>query len=102
MAFVKGKPKTGGRSPKTPNITTREAHNILNQILFSQIKKAETALNEVYDQDKAKYLEILCKLLHYSLPKRTDLTSDDQPLKAGILGMTREQIEKELEQWKKV
>lgn len=46
-----------GKIRGTLNITTREAREILNRILFAQIVKAEAALNEIYETDKLSELK---------------------------------------------
>lgn len=73
-----------GKRKGTPNVTTKRAREILNEILFAQIGKVEIAFNEIFENDKYKYLDILGKLLQFSLPRRTDLTTDDEPLPRNI------------------
>lgn len=84
MARQKGSPKFGGRKAGTPNITTKKAKLIMDSILFGEIKNIKLALSEIRKKDKAKYVDCLAKLLTYSLPKKTDLTSHDEPLPAVI------------------
>ena len=81
MPFKKGiatNPK--GRGKGTPNVTTRQAKEILNQILFAEIDNIKDSLTELRQKDKKEYLDILTKLLAYSLPRKADVTSDDMPL----------------------
>jgi hypothetical protein len=73
-----------GKKTGTVNRTTKQAKEILNQVLFSEIDNIKLALNEIRIKDKYRYLDILAKLLTYSLPKKTDLTSDDEPLSRTI------------------
>jgi hypothetical protein len=84
MPFKKGKQKTGGRQEGIENRTTKEAKEILNQILFAEIDNITDALKEVRDKSKVAYLETLSKLLAYSLPKKTDVTSDNEKLPGTI------------------
>jgi hypothetical protein len=80
MAFKKGKPKTGGRKKGIENRTTKEAREILDKILFAEINNITNALTEVRKKSKYSYLELLSKLLTYSMPKKTDITSDSKPI----------------------
>jgi len=75
MAFKKGKPKTGGREKGISNRTTKEAREILDKILFAEIDNVSSALEEIRSKNKMAYLETFSKLLAYSLPKKTDVTS---------------------------
>mgnify|MGYP001588079330 CR=1 FL=1 len=69
-----------GRGKGTPNKTTKEAKEILNQILFAELPNIKAALSGLRAKDKYKYLDTFAKLLSYSLPKKTDVTSDDLPI----------------------
>lgn len=84
MARKKGSVKTGGRKAGTPNITTKRAKMIMDSILFTELKNIKSALKVIRGNDEAKYIDCLSKLLNYSLPKKTDLTSHDEPLPAAI------------------
>lgn len=76
----KGTTKTGGRTAGTPNRTTAQAKELLEQIMFGQIDNINEALNNLKDKDYAKYLDACSKLFTYVLPKKTDVTSDDKPI----------------------
>jgi len=76
----KGTTKTGGRSAGTPNRTTAQAKELLEQIMFGQIDNINDALDNLKDKDYAKYLDACSKLFTYVLPKKTDITSDDKPI----------------------
>jgi hypothetical protein len=84
MPFQKGKEKTGGRIAGTSNRTTKEAKEILNEILFGELDHIREALAEIRETNKTQYLETLSKLLAYSLPKKTDMTSGDEKLPGSI------------------
>lgn len=85
--FKKGESgNPAGRTPGALNITTNQARKILNEILFAEIPNIRESLKNIRLNDEMKYLDILSKLLVYSLPKKTDLTSDDMPLQP-ITGM---------------
>lgn len=79
--FVKGHPgNEKGRGKGTPNVSTRTARVILNNVLFGELDKIKESLAEVRTKDHARYLEIVAKLLVYVIPRKTDLTSDDNPV----------------------
>jgi hypothetical protein len=100
--YVKGHPgNPKGRGKGIPNVSTREAREILSKILIAEIPKLVQSLENVRMKDDAKYIDCMNKLLSDLVPRRTDLTSDDAPLNAGFLGMTKEEIEAELAQWRK-
>jgi len=76
----KGTNKTGGRSAGTPNRTTAQAKQLLEQIMFGQIDNINDALDNLKNKDYAKYLDACSKLFTYVLPKKTDVTSDGERL----------------------
>jgi len=76
----KGTKKTGGRSSGTPNRTTKEARELLEQILFGQIDNINASLNKLRIKDDSRYLDSCSKLFAYVLPKKADITSDDKPI----------------------
>mgnify|MGYP001419204736 CR=1 FL=1 len=76
--FSKGHIKVGGRKKGIENRTTKEAREILDQILFAEIDNVAAALKEIRDKNKMAYLDMYSKLLAYSLPKKTDITSDGE------------------------
>ena len=70
----KGTPKTGGRTSGTPNRTTKEARELLEQVLLGQVDNIKDALEGLKDDSDAKYLDACSKLFTYVLPKKTDIT----------------------------
>lgn len=83
-SFKKGE---GGRPAGVPNKTTQEAKELLEKILFGQIDNIHDALDEIRAKDPAKFLDACSKLFTYVLPKKTDVTSDDKPIKP-VLNVT--------------
>ena len=73
-----------GKKPGTLNTTTKQAKEILNQILFDELPNIKEALASIKAKDKYKYLDTFAKLLSFALPKKTDLTSDDEKLPTSI------------------
>jgi hypothetical protein len=80
MPFKKGKKKTGGRSSGTVNRTTKEARELLEQVLLGQVDNINGALNEVLKKDASKYLDACSKLFTYVLPKKADITSGEEKI----------------------
>ncbi|GEM_PF-3080157 len=76
-----------GRKKGSKNLTTKQARELMNQILFGELDNIREALSEVRKADKGKYLDCLTKLFPFSLPKKTDLTSDNEPL-SGLVNIT--------------
>jgi hypothetical protein len=70
-----------GRKKGTQNRTTKEAKELLEQILLGQIDNIQSAFEKLYTKDPAHYLDACAKLFTYVLPKKSDITSDDKPLK---------------------
>jgi hypothetical protein len=86
MARGPGKGKTNnanGRPKGTPNRTTKEAKLLLEQILLGQIDNIEEAFNAL-KEEPGKYLDACSKMFTYVLPKKTDLTSGDEPIKQNL------------------
>jgi hypothetical protein len=78
------KPGNKGKPKGAVNKTTKQAREILNQILFAELPNVKEALAGIRAKDKYKYLDTFAKLLSFSLPKKTDVTTDDEPLKSSI------------------
>jgi hypothetical protein len=82
-----GKGKTNnpyGRPKGSPNKTTKEAREILERILFAEFDNMGTVLKEIKKEDQSKYVMALEKLLQYVLPKKTDVTTGDKPIKQNL------------------
>jgi len=73
-----------GKKPGTQNKTTKQAKEILNKILFDELPNIKEALSDIKIKDKYKYLDTFAKLLSFALPKKTDLTSDDEKLPSNV------------------
>lgn len=82
-----GKGKTNnpkGRPAGVQNRTTKETKALLEQILLGQVDNIQSALESLIDKDPAKYLDACSKLFTYVLPKKTDITSGDEPLPQSL------------------
>ena len=70
-----------GLKPKgAVNRTTKEAREFFTMVVQGQFDNIESAMKELHDKDKAKYIDSLTKLIQYVLPKKTDITTDDKPI----------------------
>ena len=82
--FVKGHSKIGGKEKGTPNKTTRELKEIINEIVSGQVPNINPALNEILTKDPDKYLNLLLRLMEFVVAKKKDITSDDQPMQQAV------------------
>ena len=69
-----------GKPPGTLNRTTKEAKELLEQILLGQLDNIKAALETVLANDSARYLDCCSKLFTYILPRKTDVTSDGEKI----------------------
>jgi hypothetical protein len=78
-----GKGKTNnpnGRPAGTPNRTTKEARELLEQILLGQVDNIAEALESLKEKDYARYLDSCAKLFTYVLPKKSDITTGGEKI----------------------
>jgi hypothetical protein len=75
-SFKKG--DATGRPKGVKNKTTRQAKELLEQVLLGEVDNVKSALAAVRKKDPAKYLDACSKLFTYVIPKKTDLTSDNE------------------------
>jgi hypothetical protein len=87
--------KTGGRAKGTPNRTTAETKQLLQNVVTKQIEKLETTLNKLEPVDR---VNALSKLLPYILPKQQGVEIEVKNDRVR----TSEEIDKELLQYKKL
>ena len=87
--------KTGGRAKGTPNKTTAETKQLLQNVVTKQIEKLETTLNKLEPVDR---VNALSKLLPYILPKQQGVEIEVKNDRVR----TSEEIDKELLQYKKL
>lgn len=77
-AFKKG--HKGFKPKGAVSRTTKEAKEMLEQVMYGQLDKMGLALDRIYDRDPRGYIEACSKLFNYVLPRKTDITSDDKPI----------------------
>lgn len=58
--------KTGGRTPGTPNKTTKEIRTVLKGVINDELENIEELLHEMQPKER---LEVVIKLIPYVLPK---------------------------------
>ena len=72
-----------GVKPKgAVNRTTKEAKEFLEFVMYGQLDNMNTALNDLFKKDPARYLDACSKLFTYVLPKKTDVTSDGKEIQS--------------------
>jgi hypothetical protein len=72
-SFKKGESK--GKPKGALNRTTKEAKELLDNILFGRIDSINDTLDKLEAKDPARYIEAVTRLLVYVLPKKTDVTT---------------------------
>lgn len=80
MAAHKGHKKVGGRQKGTANKITTDTKTIISFVVNKHSGKADAALQQVLDDDPARFLEIWVKMAEYCLPKlarQVDKNGDD-------------------------
>ena len=96
MANTTGK-KWGGRQKGTPNKSTEKAKALFMDIMSGEIGKFKTALDKLYKKDPIKWLDVVNKFFPYYLPRKQDITSDDEALRPGInISVVNEKIAEDL------
>lgn len=69
MPYKKGQSGNPGGKPKgTSNITTREAKELLNSIMFGELGNVQKALTDLRRDDPKGYLDVVSRLMRYSIP----------------------------------
>lgn len=87
MARGPGKGNTNnanGRPKGSQNRTTKEAREFLEYVMFGQLDNMQNALNILYKKDQNRYLDACSKLFTYVLPKKTDVTSDNEKIQIKL------------------
>ena len=93
----KGQPKSGGRQKGTQNKSTEQSKAMFIDMMGGNVKKVKAALDYLYKKDKVKWLDTVCKFFPYFLPRKQDITSDDEQLRPGInISVVNEKIAEDL------
>jgi len=92
MSLPKGRTNNPNGRPKGPNKVTKELREKIKGIIETQTEHVPEALKKLQEDNPAQYLTIYEKLLSYVIPKRRDITSNDEPIKlAPITGVRIEE-----------
>ncbi len=79
--------KTGGRQKGTPNRSTAEIKELLNQIISNNLDNINQWIKKVSKDDPAKALELLLKVAPFVLPKATsniDITTKGKSVNGDV------------------
>ena len=74
MPYKKGREKTGGRQKGSTNKLSNEAKDIFVQTLGKHSGNIDEAFQELFRQDKTKFLEIFAKYAQFFTAKKTEAT----------------------------
>ena len=74
MPFEKGKSgNENGRPKGAVSTTTKETRELLKKALEPHLGNVSEALDRILEDDPAKYVDALSKLLPYFIPKQTEI-----------------------------
>jgi hypothetical protein len=86
MPFKKGQSgNPGGRPEGATNKTTSKLREAITDILNDQGDKIKKALAELEREDKKAYLMVVEKFMSYVVPKKRDITSNDETITPSII-----------------
>jgi len=68
-----------GRPKGTPNKTTQIGRDFVASVLTGREQEINDALDKL-KEDPAKYIAAITSLLPYVVPKKTDITTDNQAI----------------------
>ncbi len=69
--FQKG--HSGFREKGVPNKTTGKARELFLEIIEGQSEHLLESLNQLRQEDTAEYLNVVCKMMPYVLPKKSEI-----------------------------
>lgn len=67
-----------GRPHGSSNKITTEVRECVSQLLYEEVPRLKTALEEVRQESPARYVELVTKLLPYVAPKLASITTVDE------------------------
>lgn len=69
MSYEKGHSKQGGRKKGTPNKTTAEQIDFINNMILNEAGNISMSLKQVRELNPSSYLNIMIRLLNFIMPK---------------------------------
>lgn len=82
--FAKG---NSGRKKGAVNRLTNNARILFLQTLENQVPNIEQAFDDVRAKNPKEYLDLFAKYAQYFVPKKTDLTSDNEKISTTIINL---------------
>jgi hypothetical protein len=73
--------KTGGRTKGTPNKTTKELRDLINQFVCDNIATMQKDFDQLEPKDKLKFID---RMLNYILPKLSVEPTPIEPIKKNL------------------
>ena len=76
-----------GKPLGAQNRTTKEAKEILDNVMYGEIDHIKAALFEIRKKDPTKYIDSVAKLFNFVLPKKseTDITTGGEQITINIV-----------------
>ena len=86
-----------GRPKGKPNKSTEAAKKLFMEIMSRNVEKIQTALDEIYEDDKARFLYVINKFFPYYMPRKEDITSGGEQIRPLDISVVKEDIKREIE-----
>lgn len=80
MPFKKGKSGNPRGRPHVPNKITQEKREQLSKILDAGLKELPSVMKKIKDDKPEVYVKLMLDVASFIVPKKKDITSDDQPI----------------------
>lgn len=84
MPFEKGHKKATGRPKGIPNKATQEIRDKLQAAIQGEVKDIAKTLQGLKKENPGQYLTLLEKFMSYIIPKKRDITSDDESIVPSV------------------
>ena len=84
MPFEKGHDKMGGRQKDTANKVTQDLRERMKMIIDGEIDNIQPALDTIRQDNPVQYVSLVEKLMGYVMPKKKDVTSNDQSIVPNV------------------